>query len=365
MKKVAIILSGKTIAGGGGAERRFSRAINKMLQVQTEYIPYIICNQSIIDEMLENKFIHGHNTSKYLIPLEKFKVLNKFFSPRLLLKYLQRENINVIHFPLIQKSLIPLYLNLFLHRQIKVIATIASAPISAKVKQDILTNITLYLICTRANLIDCLYDYFPKNYKKYSSKSRVTPCSFTNYEEFYPSKKEKVVSFIGRLVEEKQPFLIIEAFKKVIEENNLSGWKLYIIGDGPLKEMVVHKISMLNAENSISCFSKPNVSSIINSSSIFVSIQKNENYPSQSLLEAMASSNSIIATEVGNTRKLLDDECALFIKNNDTSELADKLLFLIKNDEIRESLGRNAREKAIYTQSIDRFVVYLSEIWDL
>ena len=364
MKKVAIIMRGKTISGGGGAERRFSRAINKMLQEKSDYAPYILCNQKVIDEMLENKFIDD-SASKYLIPLEKFYSLNKFFSPRLLLKYLKNENIHIIHFPLIQKSLIPLYLNLYLHKNIKVIATIASAPISAKVKQDILTNITLNLICFRANIIDCLYDYFPKNYRRYSSKSRVTPCSFTNYKEFFPSEKEKIICFVGRLVEEKQPILIIEAFKKILDSNCGAEWKLYIIGDGPLKEMVMEKINKLNIENGVKCFSKPNVSSLINSSAIFVSIQKNENYPSQSLLEAMASSNSIVATEVGNTRKILDDGCALFIKSNSVDELAEKLLILIENNKVREELGKNAREKAIYTQSIEKFITYLSELWSI
>jgi glycosyltransferase involved in cell wall biosynthesis len=90
---------------------------------------------------------------------------------------------------------------------------------------------------------------------------------------------------------------------------------------------------------------------------VYVSLQDTENYPSQSLLEAMACGCAVVATDVGLTRHLLDESCALLVPR-DPVALADALAYLLEKEPMRGSLGRNAQRIATSTHTIERFAAY-------
>lgn len=97
-------------------------------------------------------------------------------------------------------------------------------------------------------------------------------------------------------------------------------------------------------------------------SKIFLSLQKKNNYPSQSLLEAMVCECAVIATDVGETRRIVDEECAVLIPY-EANSLRDAILFLISNPEKAMEIGRNARERVIKHHTIERYMEYfLKEI---
>ena len=81
-------------------------------------------------------------------------------------------------------------------------------------------------------------------------------------------------------------------------------------------------------------------------SKIFISIQKDNNYPSQSLLEAMACENAIIASDVGETRKLVTENEGILVPLS-AEKIADAIQFLLENPAECERLGKNARKKGI------------------
>lgn len=142
-------------------------------------------------------------------------------------------------------------------------------------------------------------------------------------------------------------------------------WKLFILGDGPLKPLIKKKIDEYKLSQTVVLLYEPDISNILNKSSIFISVQEHENYPSQSLLEAMASENAIIATDVGNTKKILDDRCAFFIHENSSQELARKLLTLMNNKLLCKKMGEEARKKVLSEHSVYIFCNYLFNLWDI
>lgn len=66
------------------------------------------------------------------------------------------------------------------------------------------------------------------------------------------------------------------------------------------------------------------------------------------ILEYMAMEKAILAPDMENIRDLLTDgKTALLFKPDDADSLKEKLLLLIKDDKLRRTLGKNARQKVI------------------
>ena len=237
-----------------------------------------------------------------------------------------------------------------------------------KLDRSFLTKFIVRLLCNMSTKIDSLYDYFIKYYPEFKHKTFTTPCSFTDHTHFSPLEKTKTIVFAGRLIDSKQPLLALDAFNlayKRLETPLKYEWKLIILGNGPLRPFIKKRIDEYKLNKNVLLLHKPDISNILNKSTIFVSVQKHENYPSQSLLEAMASGNAIIATDVGDTKKILDDRCALFIHDNSSRELARKLLMLMKNKLLCKKMGEEARKKVLSEHSIYIFIDYLFKLWEV
>ena len=67
-------------------------------------------------------------------------------------------------------------------------------------------------------------------------------------------------------------------------------------------------------------------------SKIFISIQSDNNYPSQSLLEAMASENAIVASDVGETRRIVTDKEGILIPLS-AKKIVEALKFLFNHSD--------------------------------
>lgn len=94
---------------------------------------------------------------------------------------------------------------------------------------------------------------------------------------------------------------------------------------------------------------------------IFYSIQKDNNYPSQSLMEAMACENAIIASDVGETRRLVTEDEGILVPLS-AEKIADAIQFLLSNPAECYKFGTNARKKVLNEHSIENFSNYFFEI---
>ena len=100
----------------------------------------------------------------------------------------------------------------------------------------------------------------------------------------------------------------------------------------------VEKISLKSA----SVYTTDAPYEVLAQTKIFLSLQKTNNYPSQSLLEAMASGCAIIATDVGETRRLLDETRSILIPY-DAVYLKSAIEKLMNDQALRLQLGKAAR----------------------
>lgn len=214
-----------------------------------------------------------------------------------------------------------------------------------------------------ANRIDFLSDSILEKHQELfrvpKSKGRVSECSFlaNKLETVKTGERNIDICFVARLVPLKGLELLLDALSEIQPTLNVR-----ICGDGPMKPYIdsrvdvnrKHKISVGYCENSIDVLSR---------SKIFVSLQTYNNYPSQSVFEAIKSGCLVIATDVGETRKILNDENSILIKDKVT--LINAITTVLENDGLRDSLISESR-KVFQKHNIENFSEYFeTEILEL
>ena len=202
-------------------------------------------------------------------------------------------------------------------------------------------------------------------YKKKLTNCYISPCSFTDYEEVdrHEVSERRGLDFVmlSRLDSKKGFDLIINAL--LIHESSFSEKviDLYFYGKGPLYDEIVKRTKSLTKSNVTIRYAKSPIS-VFKNSKVFLSLQKYENYPSQSLLEAISSGCFIIATDVGDTRSLLNESNSLLIK--DENELLDAIYKIQSDFEYYEKKAKLSSHSIRKTHSIERFSSYFkSFLW--
>ncbi|MCF8296643.1 MAG: glycosyltransferase [Saprospiraceae bacterium] len=222
-----------------------------------------------------------------------------------------------------------------------------------------------YRILKKADKIDCLSSRLKtgligkiKGLK--ADKLSVSPCSFIDYSDLYSEKKENRIIFSGRLEKIKNPLLFLESVN-LIKEHLKDEWNIFILGDGSLynvldKYIQDNDLYFVELKGYVS-----NPQEYLRKSKIYVSLQQEDNYPSQALMEAMACENAIIASDVGETRLLIIDTCGILVNLND-SEISKSLLNFINNEKALSVMGKSARKKVIQEHNIEDFSEYINQL---
>lgn len=118
--------------------------------------------------------------------------------------------------------------------------------------------------------------------------------------------------FASRLVETKGLDIFLEALE--LCDNDGHNFTIAICGDGPLASQI--KNIKFNNIKLIYLGYVEDMTDVLSVSKVALSLQKYENYPSQFLLEALATNCDIISTDVGDTRLLLSEDISTLIAND-------------------------------------------------
>ncbi|EAB9864391.1 glycosyltransferase family 4 protein [Salmonella enterica] len=151
------------------------------------------------------------------------------------------------------------------------------------------------------------------------------------------TKNKFKLVMVGRLCEQKNPLLVLEAIKKL---NN--DFSIDFIGDGPLKEEVQNKIIEYGIAERVKllgwCVS---VEDILYKYDLFVLPSKWEGMP-LAILEAMAAKIPVLCSDIDANRYLLGKTSGFLFKSEDSDDFANKIKFLYENDEIRQAAVQEA-----------------------
>lgn len=182
---------------------------------------------------------------------------------------------------------------------------------------------------------------------KLHSNIKVIPNFVKDFPKITTNPAQKVVLFMGRLSEEKGIFRLMDIWCLVTKIPHLKEWKLHIVGDGELKEILYQKIHTLGLENSIllKSFTK-NIKEEYLQASIYALSSHYEAFP-MVLLESGAYGLPSVAFDVPNgpSEILKDGESGFLIPDNNIEEFATKLQLLMEDELLRKRLGGKARER--------------------
>ncbi|HEY5125294.1 MAG TPA: glycosyltransferase [Ignavibacteria bacterium] len=193
----------------------------------------------------------------------------------------------------------------------------------------------------------------------------ITPCSFSDYSKcILGDKKDFLVSYAARIFPDKNPMLYLEASKIIVEKYPFVKFNLFGDGLANLHREIIDFIDLNKLKDNVLFGFHPNPTEVFSKSIVFVSIQTTNNYPSQSVLEAMACGNAIIASDVGDTRMFVNDEVGILIPL-DLISLVNALELLINNKEHALKLGENAREFVLKHHTLEKCAEYYLDLFKL
>jgi glycosyltransferase involved in cell wall biosynthesis len=156
----------------------------------------------------------------------------------------------------------------------------------------------------------------------------------------------KVVSFIGRMADMKQPLLFVKAASLVLKKRKDA--KFVMLGDGPLKKPAEKLAEKLGIEKNVIFTGRvSNVGEYLAASDLFATVSHIENAFSVSLIEALLSGVPCIVTKAGTTEKFFSNKKNCFLVNKKNhEELANAILGLLKDKKRAELIGKNGKTLA-------------------
>jgi glycosyltransferase involved in cell wall biosynthesis len=170
--------------------------------------------------------------------------------------------------------------------------------------------------------------------------------SIVSEPEAGPSLNGTRLLFVGRLIEEKGIFDLLEALVSVTRDVDCH---LHVVGAGDQRREVQERISRLGLEGRVTMkgyLSSPELSEEYRGSAMLVLPTRwDEGFPTV-LAEAMDAGLPIITTPIrGAADHLVEEENALFVQPRDVPGLASAIRRLLRDDALRARMAAANRER--------------------
>ncbi|MFY4813672.1 glycosyltransferase [Haloarcula sp. AONF1] len=154
-----------------------------------------------------------------------------------------------------------------------------------------------------------------------------------------------VVGTVGRLVERKGHFDLLDAWPTIVSE--IPDAHLVFVGDGPDREQLTERVNSLGCADSVHFLgTRQDVPALLGAMDIFVFPSHYEGLPG-AVIEAMAAELPIVATPVDGTSDLLENyRTGLFVDVQKPDEIAWATIRLYQHQSLAEKLGTAAGQRA-------------------
>lgn len=175
---------------------------------------------------------------------------------------------------------------------------------------------------------------------------------------------EKYILYFGRLTPEKGIDILIKAYANLHTE-----FKLYILGDGPMKkdlEFLTKNLGIADRVNFISYKSGQELQKIKRRAEfIVVPSLWYENAP-YSVIEAMAMGKTVIASELGGLKEMIRHGVDGFLyKADDITELTKIMEYVISHPELKNTIGSQAIKSVSLKNDPQKYYTRLFDAYKL
>ena len=208
-----------------------------------------------------------------------------------------------------------------------------------------------------------------KEYKRMDIEIIPFGVSIKHFKFFPKSKQNFIVGTIKSIENHNGIDCLIEAARIIVYEYR-KNIKFLIAGEGSLKELMQKKAASLMLQEHINFaghIPHQNVIKYYNSLSIFIAVSRRESF-GVSVVEAGACGIPSITSNIGGLTEVnLNNRTGLVISPNKPRELAESILKLYANDELRKKLGKGARNHVInnfnWSDNVDQ-MIKIYNIWE-
>ena len=220
----------------------------------------------------------------------------------------------------------------------------------AKLEEETAKNATVIVTISQYSLEKIKQFYNVDEAKVRIVPNGVDPEKFKPLENQEAAKRqfglgnEPCVLFVGSLIPRKGLPFLVEAAKKIVKEQ--SETKFLIVGEGPLRNKLANSLEAANLSGNFKFLGNlkdDKLPAVYNCADVFAlpSIQEGQGIV---LLEAQASAKPVVAFDIGGVNEAVrNGETGLLVKRGSTEELADAIMKLLSDKDLREKMGANGR----------------------
>lgn len=363
MKKILVIIRHRDI---GGADKRILSILLQLFKLGYWNI-HILLNKHLYDRLplyseIAEILNYDENLHIYQDDINSFKTYRQNVK-----KFIAQIQPETIHYILAHPLLPPT-------QKYKVYYTYPMTNLGQlnwKGRSAVLTAMLL------SNRIDILNPALYKKLRKllWFKKSQIflTPGSFVDLNK-YPtghfSERKNNIVFLGRFEFMKQPIEFLEQMKLAIPKIVAAGFddvEIHMVGRGTLKKEVEAYLNCTIFKNKLKVYETSHPQEILQKSKVFFSVQKYSNYPSKSLLEAIACGTIPIVTNNDDVEYITHPDFTYLINEKlDHNEFVPNILEILnlnqKTYDGKVNSGRNFIEKNF---SLDNNVKYFKDFLEL
>ncbi len=347
--KIACYFNGKSAFGG--AERRMGRIMNLISQEGIEVVFVFRLFEPLPQVVEAYKKAIGDNFQL------KFAGFNSSLD---VYKYTKRERFDVVFYAGAYRYMLPFFLAAKRGNSKTILLQVTTGP-SIGQFSTFVERMEFELVANNSDRIDCLYpsttDLIKRKYRKQIVTT--TPCPSTDLERFQPMKKRKRISFISRWVPGKNVELFLASVISIENQLFEKGYEVFLCGksqDGVIESEVQNLLSAAKHPEIVICPGYIDSHDILPESEVFMSLQHINNYPSQSLIEAIACGCYIIASDEGDTRLLVKEDFGACCELNIESISRCILDYIYKDDNQKQTIPDSARKFALESFDIQKSV---------
>ena len=156
-------------------------------------------------------------------------------------------------------------------------------------------------------------------------------------------KKDKIkILFVGRNEERKGAEILLKAFQIMKKNNIKKSFELVLIGQD-IDKLINKYPSSERCKFIGHTEGEKLYKHYFDSDILCAPAIENESF-GIILIEAMASKNVVVASDISGYNELITNKNGILFKNNDVNDLSNKLTLLIENDNLRFDLEKNGYE---------------------
>lgn len=191
-----------------------------------------------------------------------------------------------------------------------------------------------------------LKKYYTQKLRKYKCQCVYIPNMLDSIPKRLASLESNNIISVGRLSQEKGYIDLLKIFNQLSKKHK--NWHLDIIGDGPEREHLEEYIKNKNLKEKITLHgfrSKDYIDKMLHQSALYVMTSHTESFGIV-LLEAMSHGLPCIAFSSAEGAKeiISSGKNGYLIKNRNANAMIKKIEDLMKKDDIRKEIGKEARK---------------------